>query len=67
MIDKKWDNYESGYYEGLEEGKKLGYEEGYCDAVQTYEARLAKQWAEIQTLNARIDAIETLLLEDTIE
>jgi flagellar biosynthesis/type III secretory pathway protein FliH len=63
-----WDNYDSGYYEGVEEGKKIGYEEGYSDAVKTYEERLNAQWAEIQTINARISYLEHILtdFDDTL-
>lgn len=52
--------YEDGYAVGFEEGRYRGYEEGYADTAQEYEARLAKYWAELHTLNARIDYLERL-------
>ena len=47
--------YEEGYTTGWLEGRHIGYSEGYSDAVNDYEPRIRKLYAEMVTLNARID------------
>lgn len=53
-----WDD---GYSIGWQEGKHEGYTQGYNDAVRDYELRLKKYWAELQTLNARVDYLNDVL------
>lgn len=52
---------EDYYAVGWEEGRRDGIIEGYSEAVNDYEPRIAKFWAEMHTLNARIDYLETQL------
>lgn len=60
MIEKNYDlSFDDGYVVGFDEGRKVGYTEGYEQATQDTENRLAKYWAELQTLNARVDYINT--------
>lgn len=58
MMD--FDNYESGYAVGWDEGRHLGYAEGLEDCFYTFEQRLSAYWTELATLNARIDYLERL-------
>lgn len=55
------ETYDDGYVVGFEEGRYRGYEDGYSDAVTDYEQRLAKYWAELATLNARISYLERII------
>lgn len=50
--------YDDGYYVGFEEGKRIGYDQGWVEAQLDFEPRIARYWAELQTLNARIDYLE---------
>ncbi len=56
MID--YDNYAEGYSVGWDNGNKEGYSEGYAEAVQLYEERISALWAELHSLNARVDFLE---------
>lgn len=58
MIDRHDLTYTDGYYVGKEEGYKKGYDEGWQDAMNDFEPRIARYWAELATLNARIDYLE---------
>lgn len=53
--------YEDGFAQGWQEGRDIGYSEGWNDARDHYEARLSKMWAELQTLNARIEFVNKQL------
>lgn len=55
-----YDKYEDGYAVGWYEGREDGYVQGYNDAVHDYEPRIAKYWAELHTLNARIGYLEKI-------
>jgi len=59
----EFSGYEDGYSVGWEEGRRVGFDEGMAETVEIYEPRLAKFWAEMQTLNARINYVENLLNE----
>lgn len=64
MIDKYYGStYDDGYYVGFEEGKTEGYNSGWEDANRDFEPRIAKYWAELQTLNARVSYLEGLVDE----
>ena len=54
-------DFDSGYLIGWDEGRYQGIDEGYSRAVNDYEPRIAKLWAELQTLNARIDYLSKVL------
>lgn len=54
-------DFTNGYDDGYVKGHTEGYEDGYIDAAQTYEPRLSQMWVELQTLNARVDYLNTLL------
>lgn len=56
-MNKRMDDYMIGY----NQGKKEGIEMGYQTAFEDLEPRIAKMWAEIQTLNARIDYLNKVL------
>lgn len=55
------DSYTVGYSIGFDDGKNFGYTKGYQDAEQDLEPRLGKYWAELQTLNARVDYLTKVL------
>lgn len=61
MIIKTRGEFEDGYGVGWVEGRDTGYAEGYYAAVQDYEPRISRYWAELQTLNARISHLEKQL------
>lgn len=50
--------YEIGYDQGFIDGRADGYAEGYDQATKKYELRVAKLYAELQELNARIAVLE---------
>ena len=54
------DSNEDSYLAGLDEGRTRGYNEGWEDANRDFEPRIARYWAELQTLNARISYLERL-------
>ncbi len=60
MIDQinNYNTYDDGYTDGHYEGYERGYDEGWIDAQADFEPRIAKYWAELQTLNARIAYLE---------
>ncbi len=58
MIFSEWEN---GYSAGWEEGKYEGYTQGRVDAITDYESRISKMWAELHTLNARIDYLTNVI------
>ncbi len=53
--------YEDDYLVGFDEGVRRGYDDGWNDAQADFEPRIAKYWAELQTLNARIAYLERLV------
>ncbi len=59
------DGYAAGMAEGYQQGLSEGYADGYQAAERDYQDRLAKYWAELQTLNARIDYLEKKLNEQS--
>ena len=48
------------YWAAFDDGRTKGYNEGWEDATRDFEPRIARYWAELQTLNARIDYLEKL-------
>ncbi len=60
-IDKRYDTYESGYAIGFEDGMLDGYGRGWGEAEAMYERRILLLNAELVSLNARIDRIETIV------
>lgn len=54
----EWSKYDEGYADGWDEGRSQGFQEGYTETAQTYEERISALWAELQTLNARVDYLE---------
>lgn len=64
MIERNLTDYEEGYVVGWSEGRHIGYTEGYNDAVVDMEPRVARLWAELQTLNARIDYLQNREAEE---
>ena len=57
----EYNQYEDGYSVGWQEGRRIGVEEGYMEASVQYEQRMSALWAELQTLNARLDYLENLV------
>lgn len=51
-------DYGIGYDQGYQDGKVEGYQEGYEMASKKFEPRIAKLYAELQELNARIAVLE---------
>jgi flagellar biosynthesis/type III secretory pathway protein FliH len=56
--------FDDGYSIGFAEGRREGYDLGYIACTEEYEARFSKMWAELQTLNARIDYFERALEDE---
>lgn len=56
------DSYEAGYGVGFDEGRLEGYSQGYLDSTHDFDHRLSKYWAELHTLNARVDYLEKILM-----
>lgn len=54
----QWTGYDEGFADGWEEGRGIGFQEGYAETARAYEERISALWAELQTLNARIDYLE---------
>lgn len=52
------DRYSEGYEVGYEEGRRVGFDAGYEQATLNYETRLNAYWAELHTLNARMDYLQ---------
>ncbi len=57
----EYSGYEDGFSVGWEEGRYVGQQEGYAECQVEYEQRLGAYWAELQTLNARLDYLEAQL------
>lgn len=51
-------DYGIGYDQGFSDGHADGYAEGYDAAEKTFQPRVAKLYAELQELNARIAVLE---------
>lgn len=51
-------DYGIGFDQGYQDGKTDGYQEGYEVASREFEPRVAKLYAELQELNARIAVLE---------
>lgn len=54
-------NFDDGYVVGWNEGRDIGYQEGYNDCLYQYENTLKKYNTELLTLNARIDYLTKVL------
>lgn len=55
------DGYEVGFDNGYQQGIKVGYEQGANDIAFAYEQKIALFQAEMVSLNARLDRLETVM------
>ena len=55
------DDYGTGYDQGFQDGRADGYADGYDMASAEFQSRIAKLYAELQELNARIAVVERKL------